>query len=108
MSKQHKPKTDFEKKLEREAKLHEPMFWLIPEWLQIIKPMDLAMRIEHLELELEMRRIGQGLSKSGENFLVEIEAKHRAAPRFITNVDGEITHYFLLGKGVSIPEETLN
>jgi len=59
MSKQRKPKTDFDKKLEREAKVYEPMFWLIPEWLRIIKPMDLAIRIEQLELELEMRRIGR-------------------------------------------------
>jgi len=63
MSNHRKPKSDFDKKLQQEAKAHEPMFWLIPEWLQIIKPMDVATRIELLELELEVRQI-ERLAKS--------------------------------------------
>lgn len=55
MTKQRK--SDFEKKLDREAQTHEPMFWLIPEWLRIIKPMDVAIRVELLELDLEVRKI---------------------------------------------------
>ena len=57
MSNHRKQKSDFDRKLQQEAKAHEPMFWLIPEWLQIIKPMDVATRIELLELELEVRQI---------------------------------------------------
>jgi hypothetical protein len=47
-------------------------------------------------------------SKIGECFLFDIEQKHSAAPSFITEADGETTHYFLLEEGVTIPEELLN
>ena len=57
MPNQRKPKTDFEKELEREAKAYEPMFWLIPKWLRIISPIDVATRRELLEMELEVRQI---------------------------------------------------
>lgn len=57
MSKRHTAKSDFEKKLEKEAKTYEPAFWLIPEWLRIFTPMDVATNIELLELELEVKRI---------------------------------------------------
>ena len=63
MSNHRKHKSDFDRKLQQEAKAHEPMFWLIPEWLRIIKPMDVATRIELLELELEVRQI-ERLAKS--------------------------------------------
>lgn len=57
MPKQRNPKSDFEKKHQKETEIHEPMFWLIPESIRIIKPHDFSMRIELLELELDMRRV---------------------------------------------------
>jgi len=57
MANQQKPNSEFEKKLEKEAKTWEPMFWLIPKPLRIISPRDVATRIEYLELELDLRRV---------------------------------------------------
>ena len=57
MSKHRKSKNDFEKKLQDEAQAYEPIFWLIPKWLRIISPLDVATKKELIDLKIEVRRI---------------------------------------------------
>jgi len=87
----------------------------LTEWIEKAKsPVDVAKYfIEHQNsclglLLCDSLVVFQVSSKSGERFLFGLERKHGAAPSFITEDGGVISHYFLLGKGVSIPEELLN